>query len=261
MMGGRSRPLVLLALAYAALGGLLALCRPAGGQEIVGPASFAEHDLADYRVAFERAEGERVIAFWEVPAPLAYRELGADGDALHVTGPPGSYTLRVRLLVGRTFEDARRLSAALPVEVTPDPAPDPTPPGPRPPIPPGPGPPGPPAPDPAPIPLDGLRVLIVYESKDATRLPPGQRLIFTSGLVRTFLNESCVKGPDGRTPEWRLYDQDTPVENELPHWRDALARPRASVPWLVVSNGEAGFEGPLPDSVAEFMAVVTSFAE
>lgn len=221
------RYLAYLAAALATLGVLFACCS-ASGQEIVGPPEFAEHDLADYRVAFDRAEGERVIAFWEVPAPLAYRELGPDGDSLHLTGPPGSYTLRVRLLVGRTFEDARRLSAATSVVVTPA-GPPPTPPGPNPdpPRPPG------PAPGPTPVVSGTLWVHLVF---DDVRLTPAVAGLVSSG---TILGEVRVRGGRLRrvevdSAEFAEWTGGRPLRDLIP------ANMVGDLPLLIFQDGDTG---------------------
>jgi hypothetical protein len=130
---------------------------------------------------------------------------------------------------------------------------------------PGPGPgPAPRPPDPAPqppppIPGNGLRVLVVYESADLARYPPGQLAVLYAKAVRDYLNTHCPPGPDGRTREWRIYDQDTDTSGESKTWQDAMRRPRASLPWIVVSNGRTGYEGPLPASVADTLALLRKY--
>ena len=69
--------------------------------------------------------------------------------------------------------------------------------------------------------------------------------------VADYLAAKCVKGADGKTPETRAYDQHTPMDAAPKLWRDAMARPRSSLPWLVVSNGKTGFEGPVPYNPAD----------
>jgi hypothetical protein len=131
----------------------------------------------------------------------------------------------------------------------------PTPTPPPPPVPgPGPG----PGPGPAPIPAAGLRVLIVFETADATSLPAGQRNVLYSQAMRTFLDSKCPLGPDGKTHEWRIYDADV-VGAEEP-WKSAMSRPRTSLPWVVISNGTSGYEGPLPSSVEEMKTLVSRYA-
>ncbi len=135
----------------------------------------------------------------------------------------------------------------------------PVPPDPKPPVPPGPDPPGP-KPDPAPIPVAGLRVLIVFETAEATKMPAAQQSILYGKAMRDYLNSVCVMGPDGKTKEFRIYDKDVVLSGESKLWQDVMKRPRASVPWLVVSNyGKGGFEIPLPATVAEAMAIIKRF--
>lgn len=137
----------------------------------------------------------------------------------------------------------------------------PVPPGP---VPPGPKPPDPPNPDnPAPIPVAGLRVLIVYETSELAKLPRGQEEVIRGKAMRDYLNAKCTTGPDGKTKEWRFWDQNLALDGESQLWKDAMARKRASVPWLVVSNPlrGGGFEGPLPGTLAETMALIKKFEQ
>ena len=109
----------------------------------------------------------------------------------------------------------------------------------------------------APIPLSGFRVLIVFETGQG--LPAAQSSILYGKRTRDYLDQHCVKGPNGQTPEYRIYDKDVSLANESKLWRDAMARPRASVPWVLVSNGTTGFEGPLPATVDEFIALCDKY--
>lgn len=132
---------------------------------------------------------------------------------------------------------------------------EPVPPGPTPP---GPTPPGPtPPPSPAPIPADGFRVLIVYETAD--RLPQEQQAILYSKVVRDYLNAKCVLGPDNKTREWRIYDKDIATDGESKIWQDAMKRPRSKLPWIVISTGKVGYEGPLPDTVDAALELLKKF--
>lgn len=126
---------------------------------------------------------------------------------------------------------------------------------PPPPIPPGPG---PTPPGPAPIPGDGLRVLIVYDSATLSALPKEQISMMYGGELRGYLNSHCVKGPDGKTPEWRIWSAEVPTGAESKTWQDAMARKRDKLPWLIVAkDGKLGFEGPLPTTTAETMKIIT----
>lgn len=122
---------------------------------------------------------------------------------------------------------------------------------------PGPGPgPEPPAPDKAPIPEPGFRVLVVYEKSDLTKLTPQQHSILYGAELREYLQRKCAVGPDGKTTECRFYDQHTDMTHESALWQAAMRRPRTALPWLIVSNGKSGFEGPLPSNVADTMKIL-----
>jgi hypothetical protein len=124
--------------------------------------------------------------------------------------------------------------------------------------PPGPGPgPNPPQPiDPAPIPVAGFRVLIVFEEKDASKLPLGQHSAIYGKQIRDYLNAKCVIGADGKTKDWWILDQNVNTVNMQKHWQDAMARKRTTLPWLIVSDGKTGYEGPLPLTLEETMKIL-----
>lgn len=134
--------------------------------------------------------------------------------------------------------------------------PDPTPPGPVPPIPPAP--PGP-TPGPAPIPAAGFRVLILYESAELSKIPPDQRQIIFSKDVRDYLNAKCIAGADGKTKEWRMFDKDTDVSSETSIWQAAMQRHPLSLPWMLISTGTSGFEGPLPANPADALTLLKKY--
>jgi hypothetical protein len=113
---------------------------------------------------------------------------------------------------------------------------------------------------PAPIPEPGFRVLFVFEAADLTKYDRGQANAMRAKEVADYLAAKCVKGPDGKTPETRAYDKDTPMDAAPKLWRDAMARPRTSLPWVVVSNGRTGYEGPVPfnkDDPADLSPILT----
>lgn|SRR3990167_2973428 len=125
-----------------------------------------------------------------------------------------------------------------------------------PPIPPKP--PDPPQP-PAPIPLAGFRVMVIYESEAA--LPSKQQAILTGKEVRDYLNSKCIPTPDGAKRGWYITDKDADFSGESKTWQDAVKRPRTTLPWVIVSNGVAGFEGPLPEDVSAMMALLRKYGE
>ncbi len=124
------------------------------------------------------------------------------------------------------------------------------------PVPPGPDPkpdPKPPVP-PSPLP-DGFRVLVVYES--AEKLAPGHAAVIGSTDVRKYLNDKCLKV--GGTPEWRMFDKDTPLVKESDVWKAAMTIKRGSLPWIIIGDGKTGFSGPLPGTVAETMTLLKKY--
>lgn len=101
-----------------------------------------------------------------------------------------------------------------------------------------------------PIEVDGLRVLIVQESEDAT---PKTAAVVLAQDWRTYVKS---KGGD-----FRCLDDDVDVSGDAPEWATALARERKSLPWVIVSNGKTGFEGPLPLGDGELLALIRKYGD
>lgn len=127
------------------------------------------------------------------------------------------------------------------------PGPDPKPPGPDP---------GP-SPDTPPIPVEGFHVMFVHETAD--KLDSAQQAVLGSLTVRNYLNSKCKLEADGKNKSWRQYDQNDDVSGDYKVWQDAFARKRTSIPWIVVSNGKTGYEGPMPKTVAETMTLLRKY--
>lgn len=122
---------------------------------------------------------------------------------------------------------------------------------------PGPNPPEPEPDTPAPIPEPGFRVLIKFEALEKEQLPIEQQLILTGTDVRNFLDDNCTKAGDDSG--YRIYDDDVPMEDDLEVWQKAMARPHKSLPWVVISNGKTGFEGPLPEGPTAFLELARKY--
>jgi len=161
---------------------------------------------------------------------------------------PGS----CELLIFRSTDVATLIRQAITTGEPPPPPPPPDPPGPKPPPPPPPG----PLP---PIPVDGFRVLIVYETAELSKLPKEQLPILYGPAVRDYMTSKAAVGADGKTKEWRIWDKDVTTANESKLWQDAMARPRTAVPWVIISNGKTGFEGPLPANEADMLTLLKKF--
>ena len=121
------------------------------------------------------------------------------------------------------------------------------------PQPPGPNPPGPVPP----MPGQGFRVLIVLESRDLSTLPSSQVAALTAREVREYLNNKCVK--EGNQPAWRMWDKDTDISREDDHWKEAMKRPRSTLPYVLISNGKDGYEGEMPKTTAELLALLKKY--
>lgn len=105
----------------------------------------------------------------------------------------------------------------------------------------------------------GFKVLIIVEDRDLTKLSREEQIILRSKEVRDALNATCVKGPDGTTPEWRVLDQNTVFpQNCSSLWCKGLQRPRSELPWIIINNNGIVYEGPLPDTVQELLALLNS---
>lgn len=191
-----------------------------------------------------------------------------NGRSVVLTGPPGSYKVKATAITldkdGKTRVEVARVTVVI-VGKGPGPDPGPKPPDPGPGPDPGPKPPDPkpPTPSPAPIPLPGLRVLVIYEATEAADggLTREQFSTIYGKAFRTLLDEKCVVGSDGKTREWRIYDKDVDVRGEAKHWQDVMKRKRDSVPWLVISNGKAGYEGSLPKTTEGTLNLIKQYGD
>lgn len=178
-----------------------------------------------------------------------------DKHAVVLEGPTGTYSVSA---YGALGDDVSELATCVVTIGTPPDPPPPGPgpgPGPNPPVPPG------PTPTPAPIPAAGLHVLVILGSKDIGSLPASQADALRATEVRQYLNAHCPNGDDGKTKEWRIWDEATDPSQESKLWQDAFRRPHKSTPWIIVSNPDkgGGFEGPLPKDSASLLALLKQY--
>lgn len=194
------------------------------------------------------------LYFWTFPAGVQAADLG---DSLRVTdAQKGRVTISVKMISAKLDKDGRFIGFATQFgsvtfavgDVPPQP---PIPPDPKPPVPPE------PPPSPAPIPLAGYRVLFVEETAERGKLTVGQFRAMFGKASRDWLDANTVK--ENGQPGYRIYDKDQPTAGDLKHWQDAMKRPRSAVPWIVISNGQSGFEGPLPGTIEEIDALLKKY--
>lgn len=191
--------------------------------------------------------------FWLPGGPGLHVIPYDNGRKVHICGTPGTHMLMEANAdpEGKAWQHFYTIGI---MEGGPDPAPDPEP-GPTPPTP---DPTPDPTPTPAPIPEAGFRVLIVYESSEMTKYPIETQVILAGADVREYLRMNCVK--EGTTPGFRIYDADIDTTHDSKVWQAAMARPRAQIPWLILSNGKTGYEGPLPKTPTEFLDLCKKYA-
>ncbi len=104
---------------------------------------------------------------------------------------------------------------------------------------------------PPPIALDGLNVLVVEETEARPLLPGGQIAVLQSTAIPNYV--------EGKGGVYRELDQQPSTANLSKPWQDAMARPRQSLPWILVSNGKSGFEGPLPPTEEATLELVKKY--
>lgn len=123
----------------------------------------------------------------------------------------------------------------------------------------------PPVPDPKPKPPvppapTQFRVLVVYESSQ--KLSPTQSAILDAKQFRDYLNAKAAKDDKGK-PAWRVFDQNTPLDKESPLWQGAMkkavAEAKGTYPWILIGDGTTGVSQPLPQTLAETMALLRKY--
>jgi hypothetical protein len=180
----------------------------------------------------EQVSSPKAQFLWDVSAPAKVVEVGGE---CHVWAPPGSYTARLTAI---DFEAKKveRAVAEFSVE------------GAAPPNPPGPG--GP------------VKVLIIEEAKDRTKLPQAQQLILDGLPMRSYLNKVCATDLGmGYEKAWTIQDKDTDLSALGAFWEGARNRPRAALPWIVIADqaGTVLYEGALPADVPAAQALVGKY--
>lgn len=287
-MTGTLRRLSVLAL----LAGGPALAQPRGGVEettdrpatvdVAASPSLDGPDSEAWGAEFVmRGVGARKTVRWSVspryPGMLV-RPFPSGAPRFIFAGPPGEYQVTAEVVsrtVGKltkplseykegddfpmvetsaSYTKTIVLTGGVPVP----PGPGPTPPGPTPPVPPAPVPPAPvpPAPEPNPMPgVQGLHMLVVYESADLSAYPAAQVTSWQSKAVFDYL------AAKGASKNWRVWDKDVPnLARAEPKWQAAMARAKGKpLPWVIVSNGASGYEGPAPANVNELLALLKKY--
>lgn len=107
------------------------------------------------------------------------------------------------------------------------------------------------------LPSKAIVGVIVEETAERT---PGQALIIDNGAIRDYVNEKALKDDKGN-PEFRVWDKDMAMTGDVPKpLKDAFTLANGKpVPYLVVSNGRAGYAGKLPATPAATLATLQKY--
>ena len=96
----------------------------------------------------------------------------------------------------------------------------------------------------------GLNVMMFEESGDRSTLPLDQLMVITN-------SSRDVRGAGGG---FRLYDPThDDLGNDMAHWREAAARTREGMPWVIISSDRGSYEGPLPATLAEWRELLAQY--
>lgn len=215
------------------------------GQEVKLP---AEVKVPVGRLAAVTVDWSGDDVKWDAPADLdCFREYDPDGKRvrLRLIGyAPGKYRLTAVAAKGGRLSDFAVCIITIGEPV--------------PPVPPGPVPPGPTPPEPpTPIPTTGLTVLILFDKATEQTMPKAQQDAIYDQGIRKYLNAKCPLGPDGKKKEWAIWDVKADTSNDPSTALKAMVmRPHPQLPWIVITNGKTFFEGPMPATTVDTMALL-----
>ena len=100
------------------------------------------------------------------------------------------------------------------------------------------------------------------ETGNRDKLTTGQRAVMFGKQSHDRLTATCAKDAGNPKGAWRIWDKDVDASGESKLWQDAMKRTSGKpTPWLLISNPAkgGGFEGELPKTEAEFLALLSRF--
>lgn len=100
---------------------------------------------------------------------------------------------------------------------------------------------------------------MLYESSRLSIYPPSQVKALFDNNLRVYLDSVTTLGPDLKTHEYRIWDKNIVLTNESVIWKNVMARPHPTMPWIVISNGITGYEGPLPKNTDDTIALIKHY--
>ena len=100
---------------------------------------------------------------------------------------------------------------------------------------------------------------MLYESSRLSTYQPAQTKVLFDNNLRVYLDSVTTFGPDYKTHDYRIWDKNIVLTNESAMWKNVMARPHPTMPWIVISNGTTGYEGPLPLNTADTIALIKHY--
>lgn len=187
------------------------------------------------------------LVFWAYPPGVQAADMG---DKLIITGAPkGDLAVTVKVISAEVDWTAKkvtyvtrvgRVSLVVGDSVPPDPGPKPEP----------------------PKPVSGLKVLIVEEAADRTKLPQAQQLLILGKPMRDFLDSKCTQDKTASGKGWYIVDKDQDLSALPKFYQDAKARTKGLPMPRIVIGSDAGviYEGPLPADFPAAQALINQYA-
>jgi hypothetical protein len=218
---------------------LLLLAAPAAPAQlrITGDTKVREHTIA--RLTAEGAADAALI--WDVDQEDKVDAIEW-GSSLFFVGPPGSYRIKcraIRVKDGRPIAETARATVVIEAASPPPPPP-----------PPGPTPPPPPPPPPTPVVVKTLWILVVEETAEAS----ANRGEFFAN--RELIDRIRAKGHRYRVADKDVKDKDGRQPADLAPWLKRAAGKSLPQLFLISQDGDILFEGPLPKTPAELVALM-----
>ncbi len=236
-------------------------------REIVGPKEPSD-PTGFVKLKIKLVKGDDVQ--WEVsPKPTAKEQYtltegGADYSILIFNGPTDTKYTAVADWINWDLKKRGRPSLDVVIGRAPQPPPVPPGPDPKPPVPPGPVPPIPPSPvsDNPFGAAPGVKVMIVTESSDNSKLPLGQFLVLQGTTFRKYVDQVAGEG------NYFFLDQNVTfsAEEKMVPFKKAMGRTdrkdaagNTKLPWLYVGKENAGLSIPLPADTDATKAAIDKF--
>lgn len=106
--------------------------------------------------------------------------------------------------------------------------------------------------DPVPPRPHGNFWVVIVESPNRLKARPDVENILQGKYLREYVKTHCKVGPDGKTPEFRLYYDTQTVDRESPAIRSLFtkavtdSKAKGIEPWLAFSDGRKVISKPFP---------------